>query len=65
MKPATQPPPESVFEGLDLSPTGGGFRSNRDGSVLVGLVGFVGSTVCMDKPNSKQYVVSIIVSTKD
>ena len=52
MKPATRPPPKSVSEGSDLSPTGGGFRSSHDGSVLVGLVGFVGSTVCMDKPNS-------------
>uniref|UniRef100_A0A7N2L3B0 K Homology domain-containing protein n=1 Tax=Quercus lobata TaxID=97700 RepID=A0A7N2L3B0_QUELO len=34
-------PPESVFEGSDLSPTGGGFRFGRDGSILVGLVGFV------------------------
>ena len=52
MKPATRPPPESVSKGSDPSPIGGGFRSGRDGSVLVGLVGFVGSTVCMDKPNS-------------
>ena len=45
-------PPKSVFEGSDLSPTGGGFRFGRDGSILVGLVGFVRSTVCMDNPNS-------------